>query len=77
MAGDDDYGWQALFLRNNTNVVAILMDLMTFPNSVNTMNPNHVKNPSSQISQRQDVRLRSSDERPESTRRRGQLRHLS
>lgn len=30
---------------NNTNVVAILMDLQTFGNSVNTMNYNHVKNP--------------------------------
>jgi prepilin-type N-terminal cleavage/methylation domain-containing protein len=30
---------------NNSNVVAILMDLTTFPNGDNTCNTNHVKNP--------------------------------
>jgi prepilin-type N-terminal cleavage/methylation domain-containing protein len=30
---------------NNSNVVAILMDLQTFPNGANTCNFNHVKNP--------------------------------
>ena len=30
---------------NNNEVIAILMDLQTYPNSVNTVNLNHVKNP--------------------------------
>ena len=30
---------------NNSNVVAILMDMQTFPDSVQTVNFNHVKNP--------------------------------
>ncbi len=53
-AGTNDYTVGMVFgpavsapytLHNNTNVVAILMDMTAFPNGVATVNANHVKNP--------------------------------
>jgi prepilin-type N-terminal cleavage/methylation domain-containing protein len=36
---------QSAYLANNSEVMAILLDLVTFPNGVATVNANHVKNP--------------------------------